>query len=194
MDLLPQSQRFVLFVFQTLSGSRSLRPRLIVLIQAVHFAQPRVRQPLLLRRHPPSDDCEKGDGAKYDGRVVEPGSRDGEVEGREQHGSEEHVPDERDEVQRSRPLSERPGGVLELMRRDEAAAESNQGVGSNGRDAGGGDQRRECHGGGQDCAQEQGAEDVHDDDGVARLLFLGHLRDPAGEGQDAVAGDGPDES
>jgi len=160
----------------------------------VHFAQPGGGQPLLLGRNPPCDEGEDGDSAEDDGRVIEAVGRDGEVERREEHAGEEQVPDERDERQGPRPLAQRPGGVLEVVRRDEAATEGDEGVRGDGRHAGGGHQGLEGHGRREDRAEQQGAEDVHDDDGVARLLLLGHLRNPAGEGQDSVAGDGPDES
>lgn len=56
------------------------------------------------------------------------------------------------------------------------------------------DQGSECDGGREDGAQKQRGDDMHGDDGVARLLVLGHLGDPAGEWQYTVARYSPDQA
>ena len=84
--------------------------------------------------------------------------------------------------------------MLELVRCDEGAAECDERVGCYSRYSRRGDERGESDGGRKDGAQEQGGETEHDCDCVAGLLVLVDGGDPAGEGEDAVAGYGPDEA
>ena len=83
--------------------------------------------------------------------------------------------------------------MLEVVRRQEAASKTDQGVCRDGWDSSGTDERGERNGGREDSAEQESGHDEHDRDSVAGLLVLGDLRDPAGEGEDAVPCHGPDQ-
>lgn len=80
------------------------------------------------------------------------------------------------------------------MRGDEGAAEGDEGIGGDGRHTCCGDEGTEGDGGGQDGAEQERGDGVHDDDGVFGLLFVGNLRDPAREGENTVSSNGPDKT
>lgn len=122
---------------------------------------------------------------------VRPGDRK-RIRGKE-HSHDPAIPKHPDELERLAQPAETPRRLGEPLGRAEQPPKADQSVRRGAGHARGRDQRREGDVGWEQGAGDDAGDGPDDDDGVAGLAVV-DAGDPAGEGEDAVAGDGEDET
>ncbi|GMG09531.1 unnamed protein product [Aspergillus oryzae var. brunneus] len=96
---------------------------------------------------------------------------------RKENGNNPPVPEHADELERLAPLPEAPLGLGKALRGADETGETDEAVGCCAGDTGCGDERCECHIGGEERAGDQGCYGPDDDHGVAGLAVV-DFRDP----------------